>query len=93
MSAGNAVTVDTYVGDPSEVEYSTRSMLAITFCDYPMANHGLRFARQRELLSQRRLLSLGFGAARLHLGKFVFVSLQPIGGATQLGGRRTGLIL
>lgn len=38
-------------------------MLAVEYADYPMANHGLRFARQRELLSQRRFLSLGFGAA------------------------------
>lgn len=31
MNAGKTATVDTYVGDPSEVEFSTRSMLAITY--------------------------------------------------------------
>jgi peptide/nickel transport system permease protein len=31
MTAGRMLTTDTYVGDPSEVEFSTRSMLAITF--------------------------------------------------------------
>lgn len=31
MDAGKAVTLDTYVGDPAEVEFQTRSLLAITF--------------------------------------------------------------
>ncbi len=31
MTASKAATVDTYIGDPAEVEFSTRSMLVITF--------------------------------------------------------------
>ena len=37
-------------------------MLAIQYADYPMGNHGLAFPEQRELLAQRRMTSLGFGA-------------------------------
>jgi CysZ protein len=38
-------------------------MLAITYVDYPMGNHGYSFPRQRETLAQRRWLALGFGLA------------------------------
>lgn len=38
-------------------------MLAVEYADYPMANRGLRFAAQRQLLARRRFLVLGFGAA------------------------------
>ncbi len=38
-------------------------MLAISYVDYPMANHGLTFPEQRRRLRERRLLGLGFGAA------------------------------
>lgn len=38
-------------------------MLAIEYADYPMGNHGLSFRRQREILRERRLVALGFGAA------------------------------
>ena len=38
-------------------------MLAISFADYPMANHGLSFPDQRRVLGQRRWLALGFGLA------------------------------
>jgi len=38
-------------------------MLAVTYADYPMANHGIGFAEQRGLLARRRMLSLGFGAS------------------------------
>ena len=38
-------------------------MLAITYVDYPMANHGISFAELRRRLRNRRLLCLGFGAA------------------------------
>jgi CysZ protein len=38
-------------------------MLAISFVDYPMGNHGLSFPEQRRQLGQRRYLALGFGAA------------------------------
>ena len=38
-------------------------MLAVEYADYPMANHGLTFPRQRKILAGRRFLSLGFGGA------------------------------
>jgi CysZ protein len=38
-------------------------MLAVTFADYPMANHGIGFPQQRSLLARRRMLSLGFGGS------------------------------
>ena len=38
-------------------------MLALTYVDYPMANHGIGFAELRQRLRSRRMLSLGFGAA------------------------------
>ena len=38
-------------------------MLAVTYLDYPMANHGIGFAELRARLADRRLLSLGFGGA------------------------------
>jgi len=41
----------------------TAWMLAVEYSDYPMGNHGLRFAEMRRRLSERRWLSLGFGAA------------------------------
>lgn len=37
-------------------------MLAMEYADYPMGNHGLKFAEQRQVLRQRRLMALGFGA-------------------------------
>ncbi|MGQ9659367.1 MAG: sulfate transporter CysZ [Thermochromatium sp.] len=41
----------------------TAWMLAVEYSDYPMGNHGLRFAEIRRRLGERRALSLGFGAA------------------------------
>ena len=38
-------------------------MLAVTYVDYPMANHGIGFAELRARLADRRWLSLGFGGA------------------------------
>ena len=38
-------------------------MLAISYVDYPMGNHGLSFPEQRRQLGQRRYLALGFGGA------------------------------
>jgi CysZ protein len=38
-------------------------MLAISFADYPMGNHGLSFPEQRRLLAEKRWLALGFGLA------------------------------
>lgn len=50
------------VGPPLWLLY-TAWMLAVEYCDYPMGNHGLRFKQMRAQLKQRRMLSLGFGAA------------------------------
>ncbi len=38
-------------------------MLALEYCDYHLGNHNIRFAQQRTLLGQERMLTLGFGAA------------------------------
>lgn len=38
-------------------------MLAISYVDYPMGNHGLGFPEQRRRLRERRYLALGFGGA------------------------------
>lgn len=40
-------------------------MLALEYCDYAMANHGIPFEEQRRLLRGKTLLSLGFGSAVL----------------------------
>ena len=40
-------------------------MLAVTYVDYPMANHGIGFDALRARLRGRRLLSLGFGGAAI----------------------------
>ncbi len=37
-------------------------MLALQYTDYPMSNHGLSFAEQRQRLSSQRLLALTFGS-------------------------------
>ena len=38
-------------------------MLALTYVDHPMANHGIGFDEVRARLRERRLLGLGFGGA------------------------------
>ena len=40
-------------------------MLAISFVDYPMGNHGLTFPEQRRQLGRHRYLALGFGGAAM----------------------------
>ena len=40
-------------------------MLAITYVDYPMANHGIGFGELLARLRERRLLVLGFGGAAM----------------------------
>ena len=40
-------------------------MLAVTYMDYPMANHGIGFDDLRARLRERRLLGFGFGAAAM----------------------------
>jgi len=37
--------------------------LALEYADYPMANHGLIFKQQRNLLAGKKITTLGFGAA------------------------------
>ena len=37
-------------------------VLTLEYADYPMANHGMSFRHIREKLSEKRLLSLGFGS-------------------------------
>ncbi|MCP4485877.1 MAG: sulfate transporter CysZ [Gammaproteobacteria bacterium] len=36
-------------------------LLSLEYLDYPMGNHNLSFSRQKQVLAQRRGLSLGFG--------------------------------
>jgi len=63
-------------------------MMAVEYCDYPMGNHGLRFAEQRRRLRQRKLLSLGFGGATLFatmIPLFNFLVMPAaVAGATSL---------
>lgn len=40
-------------------------MLAISYVDYPMGNHGLNFSDQRRVLRGQRYLALGFGGAAM----------------------------
>ncbi|MDX1433706.1 MAG: sulfate transporter CysZ [Gammaproteobacteria bacterium] len=40
-------------------------MLAISFVDYPMGNHGHDFSEQRRILRGQRYLALGFGGATM----------------------------
>jgi CysZ protein len=40
-------------------------MLAISYVDYPMGNHGLGFPEQRRQLGKHRYLALGFGGAAM----------------------------
>lgn len=40
-------------------------MLALEYCDYPMANHRLAFREERWVLKQQKSLGLGFGSAVL----------------------------
>ena len=63
-------------------------MLAIEYCDYPLANHRLQFAQQRELLRRRRLLAYGFGGSTLLLTMIPLVNFlampAAVAGATAL---------
>ena len=63
-------------------------MLAIQYCDYPMANHNIEFNNQRALLKQRRFLAMGFGGAVL-IGLMIpivnfFVLPCAVAGATAM---------
>ncbi|MFA5628369.1 MAG: sulfate transporter CysZ [Thiohalomonadaceae bacterium] len=63
-------------------------ILALQYLDYPLGNHGLRFASQRRLLRSQPLLGLSFGGATL-LATLVplvnlFVIPAAVAGATCL---------
>ncbi len=66
----------------------TAWMLAISYVDYPMANHGLTFPEQRRRLRERRLLGLGFGGAVMVALMVPFLNLVVIpcavAGATRM---------
>lgn len=38
-------------------------LLSLEYLDYPMGNHELNFTRQRQILAERKGLSLGFGSS------------------------------
>lgn len=63
-------------------------VLAVQYCDYPMANHGLRFREVRQRLGRRRALSLGFGSCVALLSTVPVVNflLMPsaVAGATAM---------
>jgi len=56
-------------------------MLAISYVDYPMANHGLSFPEQRRQLGQHRYLALGFGGAAMFALAIPLVNFLVIPGA------------
>lgn len=66
----------------------TAWMLAVEYADYPMGNHGLKFAELRQRLRQRRGLSLSFGSAVAVLGMIPVINfiLMPsaVAGATAM---------
>jgi CysZ protein len=66
----------------------TAWMLVVEYSDYPMGNHGLKFRQIRSRLRQRRLLSLGFGAATAGLTMVPLVNFivmpSAVAGATAM---------
>ena len=66
----------------------TAWILAVQYADYPMGNNGLKFKEMRRRLKERRLLSLGFGAAAAGLGMVPvanFIAMpSAVAGATAL---------
>ena len=63
-------------------------LMAIQYADYPMANHQLSFPVQRQLLTQRRLLAMGFGGSVMLAMMVPIVNLvvmpASVAGATAL---------
>ncbi|UCC56447.1 MAG: sulfate transporter CysZ [Gammaproteobacteria bacterium] len=63
-------------------------MLAIEYADYPMGNHRMHFAAQRECLRRRRLLAFGFGGGSLLLTMIPLVNFiampASVAGATAM---------
>lgn len=63
-------------------------LLSLEYLDYPMGNHDLTFAKQKQLLSERRGLSLGFGGMVMILTSIpvvnFFVMPIAVAGATAM---------
>lgn len=63
-------------------------LLSLEYLDYPMGNHDLTFARQKQILAQRRGLSLGFGGMVMILTSIpvvnFFVMPVAVAGATAM---------
>jgi len=63
-------------------------LLALEYCDYPMANHGIPFREQQLRLRGQAMLNLGFGAATLVATSIPIVNLfvmpAAVAGATAL---------
>ncbi len=61
-------------------------LLSLEYLDYPMGNHDLTFARQKQVLARRRGLSLGFGGMVMILTSIplvnFFVMPVAVAGAT-----------
>jgi len=63
-------------------------LLSLEYLDYPMGNHDLSFSRQKQLLSGRRGLALGFGGSVMVLTSIPLINfiVMPVAvaGATAL---------
>ncbi len=63
-------------------------LLSLEYLDYPMGNHDLTFSKQKQILAQRRGLSLGFGGMVMILTSIPIVNffVMPIAvaGATAM---------
>ena len=66
----------------------TAWILALQYSDYPLGNHGLKLKAMRRRLKERRLLSLGFGAAVAGMGMVPVLNFivmpAAVAGATAL---------
>lgn len=66
----------------------TAWILALQYSDYPLGNHGLKLKAMRRHLKERRLASLGFGAAVAGLGMVPVLNFivmpAAVAGATAL---------
>ena len=63
-------------------------ILALEYADYPMENHGILFADQRDILKEKPLMVFGFGSAALFLMAIPFVNFlvipSAVAGATAM---------
>ena len=63
-------------------------LLSLEYLDYPMGNHHLTFARQKQILARRRSLTLGFGGMVMILTSIpvvnFFVMPITVAGATAM---------